>query len=74
MSTTHLEAAAPRLRRAKPATGRPVLFSLLLAIAALGMLILLVAGPSIGLPLAISCAAALIVLVALAWIVAGPRL
>ena len=74
MSTTHPDSAAQRVRRAKPAVGRPVLFSLLLAVAAVGMLILLVAGPSITLELAIGSAAALISLVVLTWIVAGPRL
>ncbi|ATG52614.1 hypothetical protein CFK38_14575 [Brachybacterium vulturis] len=74
MATTHPQRSVTRLRRAKPAVGRPVLFSLLLAAAALGMLLLLVTGPSIGLPFAVGSAAALIVLVALAWIVAGPRL
>lgn len=72
--TTRLEIAPLRLRRTKPAAGRPVLFALLLAAAALGVLFLLVAGPSLGMPLAIGSAAALIVLVAVAWIIAGPRL
>lgn len=74
MSTTHPDSAARRVRRPKPAVGRPVLFSLLLAVAALGVLILLVAGPSITLELAVGGAAALICLVVLTWVVAGPRL
>ncbi|WP_394215523.1 hypothetical protein [Brachybacterium vulturis] len=74
MATTHPERSGTRLHRAKPAVGRPLLFSLLLSAAALGTLLLLVTGPSIGLPLAVGSAAALIVLVVLAWIVAGPRL
>ena len=57
-----------------PLVGRPLLFALLLTIAALGMLILLVAGPSLALPLAIGSAAALMTLVGVAWAVAGPRL
>ncbi|HEX7350644.1 hypothetical protein [Brachybacterium sp.] len=74
MAITHPQDAAHRLRGPKPAMGRPMLFSLLLAVAALGVLILLVTGPSLALPLAIGSAAALIVLVVTAWIVAGPRL
>ncbi|MDN5600184.1 MAG: hypothetical protein ACTHV2_00925 [Brachybacterium sp.] len=74
MATTHPENAVTQLRRAKPAVGRPMLFSVLLAVAALGTLLLLVAGPSIGLPLAIGSAAALIILVVLTWVIAGPRL
>src|SRR5699024_7765735 len=73
-ATTHPEMTPPRSRSAKPAAGRPVLFSLLLAVAAVGVLTLLVTGPSLGLPLAIGSAAALIALVALTWILAGPRL
>lgn len=74
MATTHPEMTPPRSRSAKPAAGRPVLFSLLLAVAAVGVLTLLVTGPSLGLPLAIGSAVALIALVALTWILAGPRL
>src|SRR5699024_8231059 len=72
MATTHPEMTPPRSRSAKPAAGRPVLFSLLLAVAAVGVLTLLVTGPSLALPLAIGSAAALIALVALTWIPAGP--
>ena len=61
-------------RWTKPAVGRPVLFALLLIIAALGMLVLLIAGPNLALPLAIGCAASLLMLVGVAWAVAGPRL
>lgn len=74
MATTHPDITPPRPHRTKPAAGRPVLFSLMLAVAALGVLTLLVAGPSLGLPLAIGSAAALITLVALTWVIAGPRL
>ncbi len=74
MATTHPEVTPPRSPSAKPAAGRPVLFSLLLALAAVGVLALLVIGPSLGLPLAIGGAAALISLVAVTWVLAGPRL
>ena len=74
MATTPPHTAASRSHPAKPAAGRPLLFSLLLALAGLGVLTLLVTGPSLGLPLAIGSAAALISLVSVAWIVAGPRL
>lgn len=74
MAATHPQSAMTPLRRGKPAVGRPMLFSILLAVAALGTLLLLVTGPSIGLPLAIGSAAALIVLVVLTWVIAGPRL
>ena len=74
MATTHPEHAVTSLHRAKPAVGRPTLFAVLLAVAALGTLLLLVTGPSIGLPFAIGGAAALITLVVLAWVIAGPRL
>ncbi|MGO1503807.1 MAG: hypothetical protein ACTHXC_16465 [Brachybacterium sp.] len=74
MATMHPERIEHRWRGAKPAVGRPLLFALLLTIAALGMLILLVAGPSLALPLAIGSAAALMTLVGVAWAVAGPRL
>ncbi len=74
MATTHHSTAPLQLRRGKPAVGHPVLFALLLAIASVGMLLLLVAGPSLALPVAIGSAAALIVLVVLTWVVAGPRL
>ncbi|ASK66555.1 hypothetical protein CFK39_12900 [Brachybacterium avium] len=74
MATTPPESAVTPLRRSKPAVGHPLLFSFLLAAAALGTLLLLVTGPSIGLPLAIGSAAALITLVVLTWIFTGPRL
>ncbi|WP_345082521.1 hypothetical protein [Brachybacterium paraconglomeratum] len=74
MTTTHLGRAAQSRFAAKPAMGRPLLFTLLLAIAAAGMLLLLVAGPSIALPLAVGSATALMMLVGAAWVVAGPRL
>ena len=74
MATTPPQATSPRSHSAKPPAGRPVLFSLLLALAALGVLALLVTGPSLGIPLAIGSAAALICLVTITWIVAGPRL
>ena len=74
MTTTHLGRAERGRSRSKPAMGRPLLFTLLLAVAAAGMLLLLVAGPSIALPLAIGSATALMMLVGVAWMVAGPRL
>lgn len=74
MTTMHPERLERGDRWAKPAVGRPVLFALLLMIAALGMLVLLIAGPSLALPLAIGCAASLMMLVGVAWAVAGPRL
>lgn len=58
----------------KPASGRPVLFVTMLALAALGVLMLLVAGPALPIPLAVLSAAALMSVVGLAWWVAGPRL
>jgi len=58
----------------KPATGRPALFVTMLALAALGVLTLLVVGPALPIPLAVLTAAALMGVVALAWLVAGPRL
>lgn len=74
MTTTHLGRDERGRFRSKPAMGRPLLFALLLAVAAAGMLFLLVAGPSIALPLAIGSATALMMLVGVAWMVAGPRL
>lgn len=74
MAMTCPDSTTPRLRGAKPAGGRPVLFSLLLAVAALGMLVLLVTGPSIALPLAVGGAVALMGMVVLTWVIAGPRL
>ena len=70
----HPDSSPSHHHEGKPAVGRPVLFVVLLAVAALGVMGLLVAGPSITLPLAIASAAALMVLVAFAWAVAGPRL
>jgi len=64
---------APRRGR-KPAIGRPLLFVLLLTVAALGVLILLVLGPSLHLELAVLSAAGLLGMVVTAWAVAGPRL
>lgn len=61
-------------RGRKPSVGRPALFVVLLAIASLGVLGLLVAGPSITLPVAVAAAAGLLSLVGTAWAVAGPRL
>lgn len=74
MATTHLGRAGQSRFAAKPVMGRPLLFALLLTLAAAGMLLLLVAGPSIALPLAIGAATALMLLVGVAWVVAGPRL
>lgn len=74
MTTTHLGRTGQSRFATKPAMGRPLLFALLLALAAAGMLLLLVAGPSLALPLAIGSATALMMLVATAWVVAGPRL
>ena len=58
----------------KPASGRPALFVTMLALAALGVLVLLVVGPVLPMPLAVLGAAALMGVVGLAWWVAGPRL
>ena len=74
MAMTRTRDAARVRRAAKPAVGRPVLFAILLVVAALGMLGLLVAGPTITLPFGIACSAGLMALVAVAWVVAGPRL
>lgn len=74
MTAMHPERIERRWRGSKPAVGRPVLFALMLIVAALGMLVLLVAGPNLALPLAVGCAASLMGLVAIAWAVAGPRL
>ncbi|WP_193104152.1 hypothetical protein [Brachybacterium sp. FME24] len=74
MTTMHPDSSSRRHREGKPAVGRPVLFVVLLAIAAIGVLGLLVAGPSIAVPLALVTAAGLMGLVAFAWAVAGPRL
>ncbi len=59
---------------AKPARGRPALFVTMLALAALGVLVLLVVGPALPIPAAVLTAAVLMGVVALAWLVAGPRL
>lgn len=74
MTTTYTEHSSTRRIWRKPSAGRPVLFVLLLSIAAVGVLGLLVAGPTLALPLAVATAAGLICLVSLAWAVAGPRL
>ncbi|MGP5414691.1 hypothetical protein [Brachybacterium paraconglomeratum] len=58
----------------KPASGRPAVFVTMLALAALGVLVLLVVGPVLPMPLAVLGAAALMGVVGLAWWVAGPRL
>lgn len=58
----------------KPVQGRPALFVALLALAALGVLMLLIAGPSFPLPIALLAALGAGTLVVLAWVVAGPRL
>ena len=58
----------------KPVSGRPALFVTMLALAALGVLVLLVVGPVLPMPLAVLGAAALMGVVGLAWWVAGPRL
>ena len=74
MALMHPEVTAHVRRAEKPAAGHPVLFALLLILAAAGMLGLLVMGPSLALPLALGSAAALMALVGIAWVVAGPRL
>ncbi|MFC7373967.1 MULTISPECIES: hypothetical protein [unclassified Brachybacterium] len=74
MAMTHPDDPSSRHRGGKPAAGRPVLFVLLLGLAAVGVLWLLVAGPSITVPLAVASAAGLMALVGLTWVVAGPRL
>lgn len=72
MTTTHLEDCD--LRSPKPAMGRPLLFAVMLVLAAAGMLALLVLGPGMPLLTAVGSAAALMGVVVLAWVVAGPRL
>lgn len=74
MTTMHPDRGERLQRSGKPAVGRPTLFVVLLAIAAVGVLALLVTGPSITLPLAIASAGGLMGLVGFAWAVAGPRL
>lgn len=61
-------------RRRKPASGHPMLFALMLALASLGTLTLLVAGPALPLQLAIASALGLMVMVGMTWVFAGPRL
>ncbi|MEV0866501.1 hypothetical protein AB0I24_00975 [Brachybacterium paraconglomeratum] len=55
----------------KPVSGRPALFVTMLALAALGVLVV---GPVLPMPVAVLGAAALMGVVGLAWWVAGPRL
>ncbi|GAA1488615.1 hypothetical protein [Brachybacterium sacelli] len=74
MTTMPPDTSSQHQRERKPSVGRPVLFVVLLAIAALGVLGLLVAGPSITLPVAVAAAGGLLSLVGIAWAVAGPRL
>lgn len=74
MATTYTESTSRRRSWRKPSAGRPMLFVLLLSIAAVGVLGLLVAGPTIPLPLSLAAALTLICLVGVAWAVAGPRL
>lgn len=74
MTTMPPDTSSQHHRERKPSVGRPALFVVLLAIAALGVLGLLVAGPSITLPVAVAAAAGLLSLVGIAWAVAGPRL
>lgn len=64
----------PTGRGGKPALGRPLLFAILLALAAIATLLLLVAGPSLALPLAVVSAFGVMSVVVTAWAVAGPRL
>ena len=61
-------------RSRKPLGGRPVLFTVMLLVATLGVLGLLVVGPTVPLAAALAAAAGLVALVVLAWVVAGPRL
>ncbi|WP_114855290.1 hypothetical protein [Brachybacterium sp. YJGR34] len=74
MVTMPPEAPSDRVTSGRPAGGRPVLFTVLLAVAALGVLALLVAGPALAPSLAVVSAAGLISLMGIAWAVAGPRL
>ncbi|MGP5008008.1 hypothetical protein ACTXJK_14005 [Brachybacterium tyrofermentans] len=74
MMTTYTENSSRHRSWRKPSAGRPMLFVLLLSIAALGVLGLLIAGPTLALPLSVATAVALICLVSVAWAVAGPRL
>ena len=67
-------AAATRRISRKPAVGRPVLFAVMLGIAALLLLSVLIVGPALPMPLMIAAAGAAIGLVVLSWTVAGPRL
>lgn len=54
-------------------TGRPVVFGLLLAVAALLMLAVMVSGPALGATSMVTAAATSGGLIVLAWAVAGPR-
>lgn len=74
MVTMPMREERPRRRGRKPAVGRPVLFAVLLMVAALGVLTLLVVGPSLTVPVGVASAATVMALVAFAWAVAGPRL
>lgn len=74
MTTMHRHSTVRPRRGSEPAVGRPVLFALMLGLAALGVLALLLAGPSIPMPSSVASAAGLMGLVALAWAVAGPRI
>lgn len=60
--------------RGKPAAGRPVLFAVMLIVAAALVLTLLVLGPMLELPIAAASAAGVVALVITAWAVAGPKL
>lgn len=69
-----LDSAPARRISRKPATGRPVLFAVLLGLAALLLMWVLIAGPALPLPLLIIAAGTALGIVALSWTVAGPRL
>ena len=77
MTTTtdhHRRTASPHRFPRKPAVGRPVLFAVMLSVAALLLLAVLIAGPSLPIPLMIAAAVGALGLVVLSWTVAGPRL
>ena len=61
-------------RAGRPAMGRPVLFTVMLTLAALVVLALLVVGPALQTGLAVAVAGAAAGLVVLAWVLAGLRL
>ncbi len=53
--------------------GRPAVFAVMLAVAALMALGIMLAGPAVGVAPAVVVATASLLIVALAWLLAGPR-